>query len=124
MRPSGALELTTNHWQSRLALLLAVGSPGKRCLQTYDVVVRFRPFSDGMHTHFLLGRAAILRATNDQRRRIEPSFPSNIRSRPSPLPNLQAQRPDFRSCNFAPAPPMAGYAAMAASIQRLFSASC
>jgi hypothetical protein len=46
--PSGALELTTNHWQLRLVLLLAVGSLGSAVLQTYDVVY----FSDGMHTHF------------------------------------------------------------------------
>jgi hypothetical protein len=61
---------------------------GKRCLQTYDVVVRhFRPFSDGIHTHFPLGRAATLRATKDQQRWIEPSFPSNI-----PAPSVATER--------------------------------
>jgi hypothetical protein len=40
-----------------------------------------------------LGRSAILRATKDQQSRIEPSFPSNIRSRPSPLSNTLNRKP-------------------------------
>jgi hypothetical protein len=68
--PSGALEFTTNHWQLRLALLLAAA-----------------------HALPPLGRSAILRATKDQQRRIEPSFPSNIGSRPSRLSNTLNRKP-------------------------------
>lgn len=67
-----------------------------RCLLTYDVVFRqFRPFSDGAHTDFPLGRAATLRATKDQQRRIELSFPSNI-----PVPSLSFTEPASAATGF------------------------
>jgi len=50
-----------------------------RCLLAYDVVFRqFRPFSDAAHPDFPLGRAASLRATKDQAKRVEVSYPSQF----------------------------------------------
>jgi hypothetical protein len=51
----------------------------KRCLVAYDVIFKqFRPFSDGPHPDFPLGRAASLRASKDQLKRNELSFPSQF----------------------------------------------
>jgi hypothetical protein len=51
----------------------------ERCLVAYDVIFRqFRPFSDGPDPDFPLGRAASLRATKDQSKRNELSFPSQF----------------------------------------------
>ena len=50
-----------------------------RCLLAYGVVFRqFRPFSDASRRNFPLGRKSSLRASKDQTKRIEITFPSQF----------------------------------------------
>jgi hypothetical protein len=67
-----------------------------RCLLTYDVVFRqFRPFADLSHPDFPLGKAVSLKATKNQKKRIEVSYPSGF-----PLGDLAFCEPKSSSTGF------------------------
>lgn len=67
-----------------------------RCLLAYDVVFRqFRPYSGFTDADFPLGRKTSLRATRDQAKRIEVSFPSQF-----PLGTLAFCEPKSVSTRF------------------------